>query len=84
MKKDKENVTAAAFANTAKGESAVHIVNNGASCPAEISGLPTGTTKAYVYITDANRKAEAQLLPVKDGRVAVYLPADSFVSIISE
>ena len=84
LKKDKENVTAAAFANTARGESAVHVVNNGASCPAEISGLPAETTKAYVFVTDTDRKAEAQLLPVKDGKVTVYLPADSFVSIISE
>ncbi len=84
LRKDKENVTAAAFANTARGESAVHIVNNGASCPAEISGLPAGTAKAYVYVTDTDRKAEAQLLSVKDGKVTVYMPADSFVSIISE
>lgn len=84
LSKDKENVTVAAFANTARGESAVHIVNNGASCPAEVTGLPAGTTKAYVYVTDAARKSEAQLLPVKDGVVTVFMPADSFVSIISE
>lgn len=82
--KDKDNLTVASFANIARGESAVHIVNNGASCEAEITGLPSGTTNACVYVTDAERKAEARLLPVRDGRVTVYMPADSFVSVITD
>jgi len=79
---NKENVNVAAFVKNATGESAVHIVNNGAACEAHISGLPTGTTQVIVYITNNSRKAEAQLLSVKDGSVTVKMPAESFVSLI--
>ena len=66
------------------GESAVHIVNNAASCEAEISGFPAGTTEAVVYVTDTHRNAEAQLLPVKDGKVVVNMPAESFVTVLTK
>jgi len=80
---NKENVNVAAFVKTATGESAVHIVNNGASCEAYVSGLPTRTTEAVVYVTNHLQHAEAQMLKVKDGRVIIKLPAESFVTLIA-
>ena len=78
---DKQDLNVAAFVNTARGEGAVHIVNNAASCPAEVSGLPASATCAVVHVTNAGTNSVAQCLPVRDGRVALELPAESFISI---
>ncbi len=79
----KDNVNVASYVKPSTGESAVHIVNNAASCNAVISGFPASTTEAVVYVTDTHRHAEAQLLPVKDGKVTVYMPAESFVTVLA-
>ncbi|MCR4602830.1 MAG: AGE family epimerase/isomerase [Prevotella sp.] len=79
----KENVNVAAFTKTATGESALHIVNNAASCDARITGLPAGTSEAVVYVTNSTQHAEAQLLRVKDGTVVIKMPAESFVTVIA-
>ena len=81
---DKDNVNVASFVKASTGESAVHIVNNAASCTAEISGLPASTTKAVVYITNAEQNAEAHMYEVKDGKLSVPMPADSFVTILAK
>ena len=78
---DKQDLNVAAFVNTARGEGAVHIVNNAASCLAEVSGLPASATRAVVHVTNAGTNSVAQCLPVRDGRVALELPAESFISI---
>ena len=80
---NKENINAAAFTKKATGEWAVHLVNNGASCEAVISGLPAGTKEVAVYVTNSHSHAEVRLLKVTDGRLSVQLPAESFVSIIT-
>ena len=79
----KENINVASFVKPSTGESAVHIVNNAASCDAEIKGLPVNSKEAVVYITDSRRKSEAMRLPVKDGCVRVWMPAESFVTILA-
>ena len=79
--KDKNTVNVAAFSNMAKGESVVHIVNNGASCEAEITGLHPSSTEAIIRVTNEEKNAEAQYLPVTDGKISVFMPADSFVSV---
>ena len=81
---DKDNINVASFINTARGKSAVHIVNNAASCKAVISGLPTASTRALVQVTNAGSNAESQCLPVIDGKVEVSMPAESFVSVFAE
>ena len=81
---DKDNITVASFVKPSTGESTVHIVNNAASCTAEISGLPASSTKAVVYITNDKQNAEASYLPVRNGSVTVDMPADSFVSILAK
>lgn len=81
---NKENINVASYVKKSTGESAVHIVNNGAACQARISGLPIGTTRAIVHVTNSRQHAEAQLLEVADGELTVSLPAESFVTILSE
>ena len=58
VKCDKNNVNAAAFANIASGACALHVVNNGASCDAVISGFPADATGATVRVTNTALKAE--------------------------
>lgn len=78
----KENINVAAFARLATGEYAIHIVNNGASCQASITGLPAGNHAVTVYVTNSHSHAEARLLKVVDGQLTVPLPAESFITVI--
>ena len=79
---NKENINVAAFNKKATGEWALHLVNNGASCEAIISGLPVGTKEVTVYVTNSHSHAEACLLKATDGQLNVQLPAESFITII--
>ncbi len=79
---DKENVNTAAFYNKARGEGTLHVVNNGAACKAEFSGLPASASHATVYVTNANQNAEEQSVNVSRGIVTVDMPAESFVTVL--
>lgn len=57
---NKEEVNCAAFGNLARGEYAVHIVNNGAERPAEIKGIPADVTLMEIHVTDTTRGMEKQ------------------------
>lgn len=81
---DKENVNVAAFIKTATEESAVHIVNNGASCQAHICGLPKESRRAVIYRTSNKQHAEALSAEISNGEITVDLPAESFITIIGE
>jgi len=81
---NKENINVTAFAKMATGEWAVHIVNNAASCEANITGLPADTKEVTVYITNSHSHAEAQLLKITDGQLKVQMPAESFVTLIGK
>ncbi|MCR4825226.1 MAG: AGE family epimerase/isomerase [Bacteroidales bacterium] len=77
----KQDVNVAAFVNIARGESAVHIVNNAASCPAVVTGLPASSTRAVVLVTNAASNSVASCISVSGGRAELELPAESFISI---
>ena len=79
---DKENVNTAAFYHKAKDKGAVHIVNNGTACKAEIDGLPTSTRQADVYVTNAQQCAEKSQVKVEQGKAVVDMPAESFVTVL--
>ena len=76
-----KNINTAAFANIARGETTVHIVNNGASCEARITGLPENVSRAIVYVTNADQNSLAQALKPSSGSLALTLPAESFITI---
>lgn len=79
---DKDNINLAAFYNKAQGKGAVHIVNNGASCKAEITGLPATAEKALVLVTNSHQNAEAQQVVVEKGCAVVEMPAESFITLL--
>ena len=77
-------MNAAAFGNIARGEYAVHMVNNGADRHAVLSGLPDGVKSVKVFVTNTQDCMKESKAEVTDGTVKVYLPAISFVTVISE
>lgn len=78
----KANINTAAFANIARGETAVHMVNNGAACEAQITGLPQNASEATVYVTNSRQNSTSETLKPADGSLTLTLPAESFVTII--
>ncbi|MFN8206972.1 MAG: hypothetical protein U0T82_06115 [Bacteroidales bacterium] len=85
VKCSNENVNCAAFGNIAGGSYALHMVNNGASRLANISGFPGEVKELLMYLTDADHgMVPAGILPVKDGMVTAELPPACFVTLISK
>lgn len=78
-----DDINAAAFVKPATGESTLHIVNNTASRTAHITGLPASASSAVVYITNDRQHAEATMYEVHNGCIDVFMPADSFVSVMA-
>jgi len=84
LKCSNENVNCAAFGNIANGTYALHMVNNGASRVANISGLPDEVKELLMYITDSSHgMALAGKLKVRDGKVDAELPPACFITLIS-
>ena len=80
----KGTVNVAAFGNIARGEYAVHLVNNGAACEAEISGFPASVRRVKIYTTNADDSMALATATVTDGRVRVPMAAVSFVTVLSD
>lgn len=81
---DNSNVNPAAFGNIARGEYAVHMVNNGAARKANLSGFPASVKKVKIYTTntvDCMTETEAEVV---GGKVSVNLPPISYVTVISK
>jgi hypothetical protein len=77
------DVTCAALGDVANGRYAVHLVNNGASRPAILRGLPDGVKELRVYVTDATRKMEeGARVPVVNGSASVVLEPTSFTTLV--
>ena len=58
------------------------MVNNGAACKAEISGLPESVSHAAVYVTNASLDAEEMSVNVSQGIATIDMPAESFVTVL--
>ena len=76
-------VHCAALANAREGSLAVHVVNNGASRPATVTGIPRSFTALRVWRTDARRAMqEGTPIRVHDGRASVLLDAASYTTLL--
>ncbi|MDO4956976.1 MAG: hypothetical protein Q4E60_08185 [Bacteroidales bacterium] len=80
----KNTVNCAAFGNIARGEYAVHMVNNGAACEAVVTGIPQNVKEMTVYVTNTVDGMKPSVLKVENGTVRVALPPISFVTMISK
>jgi hypothetical protein len=78
---DNPKVISCAFAD--HGACIVHLVNNGASRRATVSGLPGDFKEMRAFVTDGRRgMQETGRLPVVQGTVLVPLDAMSFTSLV--
>jgi hypothetical protein len=78
------NLTCAGFGDIAGGIYTVHIVNNGATRQATLTGLPAGVKELRLWVTDSKRgMEEGARVPVVDGKAAVRLDATSYTTLIS-
>ncbi len=77
------NLTCAAFGNIAEGIYAVHIVNNGATRTANLTGLPPTVKELRLWVTDAQRgMEESGRIPVTGGKAQFPLAATSYTTVI--
>jgi O-glycosyl hydrolase len=81
---DKEGISCAAFGDIANENYTVHIVNQGASRLAYLTGLPANVKEFRVYITDSKHgMEEGKRVRVSDGKAKFMLSEFAFISVIS-
>jgi hypothetical protein len=77
-------VLPAACVETSQGVCTVHLVNNGASRPLTLAGLPAALTQMSVYVTDDKRGMEKlDPLSVKNGTAQFTLQGQTLTTLIS-
>ncbi|HEX8327700.1 MAG TPA: hypothetical protein VF629_09180 [Hymenobacter sp.] len=83
---DRPNVVGAALGNAAQGQYAFHLVNDGATRQATITGLPPKLRKLYSYTTDRNRavKQGRRVKVNRQGQARFTLDAGSYTTLVSE
>jgi hypothetical protein len=85
MESDAADISCAALGDRAKNEFAFHLVNNGPTREATLSGLPKKIHSLKIYITDQNRSMKKeQSVPVKKGVAKFKLFQTSFTSLFSD
>jgi hypothetical protein len=78
------NLTCAAFGNIAEGIYSFHMVNNGATRQATLTGLPANVKELRVWVTDSTRgMEEGARVPVSGGKAEIKLDATSFTTVVS-
>jgi hypothetical protein len=81
---DRPGLTCAAFGDIAKGEYAVHVVNNGAARPTTLTGLPAEVKQLRMWVTDAQRgMQEGARIPVTNGKAQFTLDQTSLTTLMS-
>ncbi|MEX0719817.1 MAG: hypothetical protein WD059_04055 [Balneolaceae bacterium] len=79
-----ETITSTGFGDLSKGEYAVHVVNNGATRKATLSGIPEEIEELYLYITDQEWGMEQlENIPVQNRQATFTLNAWGFTSLFS-
>jgi len=77
-------VTCAAFGDIANGRYAVHIVNNGATRQATLTGIPASVKEMNVYVTNSERDMErTERVRVSNGKVQFSLESTAFTSLVT-
>jgi hypothetical protein len=84
LKCNKEGITCAAFGNIARGEYAVHIVNNGAECRATVKGIPEAVSILEIFVTyDEKGMEKTGEVNVINGTAEFMLHPTGFTTLIS-
>ncbi len=78
-------VTAAAQGNTAKGQYAIHLVNNGASRMVPIKGLPKKIQRLRMFVTSkTEHNTENAMVKAVNGQAVFVMSEVSYSTLISE
>nr|WKN37815.1 hypothetical protein K4G66_03715 [Tunicatimonas sp. TK19036] len=84
IRSDKEDVTCAALGNNRTGDYAIHLVNNGPTRQATLTGLPRKVKSLQLYVTDNERNMQkSDVIKVKDGQAQFTLDEVSYTSLMS-
>jgi len=79
------NISAAALGDNQKNIYAIHIVNNAATRPATISGIPANIKFLRIYITNqSHNMKEEKRIPVVNGTASLSLEKNSYISLFTE
>ncbi len=82
---NRSDVSAAALGDNQRGVYAVHLVNNGTTREAVVTGLPDGVEELRVFVTDSTRgMEEGEPLRVSDGTARFMLESVSFTTLIAD
>lgn len=85
IESDASDVSCAALGDKVKNEFVFHLVNNGPTRDATISGLPKTIHSVKIYVTDQNRSMKKeQSIQVLNGVARFKLYQTSFTSLFSE
>jgi hypothetical protein len=81
---DKSALVPCAFVDPASGTVAVHLVNNGATRSATITGFPPDVKSLRVYVTDARRgMKEEPRVNIVNGAATLTLDSMSYTTALS-
>ncbi|UOQ69122.1 hypothetical protein [Hymenobacter volaticus] len=82
---DRPDVAAAALGNNQKGTYVVHLVNNGATRRATLTGVPATVKKLRVYTTDQARAMQkGKPVKVKKGTAQFALEAGTYTTLMTK
>ena len=77
-------VLPAACVDTSRGVCTVHLVNNGASRPVTLLGLPASVTRMNACVTDEKRGMEKlEPVGVKNGSAQFTLPGRTLTTLVN-
>lgn len=82
---DKENIISAGLGNPEKGQYVIHIVNNGASRPITLKGLPKDVRFIRMFVTNQRSSmAEARAGFVRNGETTFSAESNSFITLLAD
>ena len=81
---DKSALVPCAFVDPASGTFIVHLINNGATRPATVTGFPPSVKSLRVYVTDARRGMQEEArVNVVNGSATLTLDSMSYTTAVS-
>ena len=84
VESDRQNVICAALGDSDKGTYVIHMVNNGASRLVTVKGLPEGTRRIILFVTNETKQMIERRLWVRNGEAFFFAESNSFISLLAE
>ena len=81
---DKSNISCAAQGDNEKHLYAIHIVNNGATRAATVSGFPADVKQVKIMVTSKDMNMKESIVEVENGQANFTINTESYTTLISE